>query len=170
MSPRIHRYVGPAELLALVGDHGGVRIGSPGDFAGWVAGRSPGELAEPFTFVVPVDGILRLAPRRSEHVVCAAGAPVLAAGEISFRGGGTAWTVAEVTNQSTGYCPDPVCWPAVAAALGLAGLAHPGGFTVEVVFRCCVACRELNIVRDEDFVCVFCDADLPAAWNVDTPG
>lgn len=86
MSTRVYGYVGPAELLALVGDGGGERIGSPGDFAAWVARRRPEERAEPFTFAVPVDGVLRLAPRRSEHVVCAAGGPVLAAGEIVFRG------------------------------------------------------------------------------------
>jgi hypothetical protein len=160
-------------LLALVGDEGGDRIGSPEDFAGWVVGQPSEELVEPFTFVVPVDGVLRLAPRRSEHVACATGASVLAAGEITVRLvgdlGDRAWTVAEVTNQSTGYCPDPACWPAVAAALGLAGLSHPGGFTVEVVFRRCVTCRELNIVREDHFVCVFCDGDLPTAWNIDLP-
>jgi hypothetical protein len=112
--------------------------------------------------------MLRLAPRRSEHVVCAAGAPVLAAGEIAFRRVDEAWSVAEVTNQSTGYCPDPTCWPAVSDALELAALAHPQGFTVEVVFRRCDSCRELNIVREGDFVCVFCDGELPVVWNVDS--
>ncbi|MEU6730442.1 hypothetical protein ABZ917_42625 [Nonomuraea wenchangensis] len=31
-----------------------------------------------------MDGVLLLAPRRSEHVACAGGRPVLSAGEISF--------------------------------------------------------------------------------------
>ena len=50
----------------------------------WLAGRPAGELSEPFTFVVGLDGELRLAPRRSEHVDCAAGQQVLAAGEVLF--------------------------------------------------------------------------------------
>ncbi|WP_308364746.1 hypothetical protein [Streptomyces sp. ISL-86] len=75
--------------------------------------------------------------------------------------------VSEVSNQSTGYCPDLSSWPAVADALDAAGIEHPVGFTHEVVFRRCPACRHLNIVREEDFVCVFCDEALPHEWNVD---
>ncbi|WP_416968808.1 hypothetical protein [Streptomyces sp. 4F14] len=52
------------------------------------------------------------------------------------------WTVVDVTNLSTGYCPDVTCWPAVARALERAGLGHPGGFTHAVVLRRCTACRE----------------------------
>ena len=32
--------------------------------------------------------------------------------------------------------------------------------------RRCPACAEITIVRDGDLVCVFCEADLPAAWNI----
>lgn len=120
---------------------------------------------EPFTFVVGADGVLRVAARRSEHVACAGGSPVLAAGEITFDPAGT---VVDVSNQSTGYCPDLVSWQAVAAALDGAGIAHPGGFTHEVVFRRCPRCTEINVVRDGYFVCVFCESDLPAAWNIAT--
>ena len=42
---------------------------------------------------------------------------VLGAGEMTFVQAGADWRVAEVTNQSTGFCPDPDSWPAVAAAL-----------------------------------------------------
>lgn len=52
--------------------------------ARWLAGRPLDELGEPFTFVVGLDGQLRLASRRSEHVDCASGQPVLAAGEVLF--------------------------------------------------------------------------------------
>lgn len=75
--------------------------------------------------------------------------------------------VAEVSNQSTGYCPDAASWPSVAAALDGAGVVHPGCFTHEVVFRRCPGCDEVNIVREGDFVCVFCDMPLPGHWNVD---
>ncbi|GGW59200.1 hypothetical protein GCM10010503_40480 [Streptomyces lucensis JCM 4490] len=125
------------------------------------------ELAEPFTFVVGTDGVLRLAPRRSEHVDCADAAMVLGAGEISFTREAGGWTVDEVSNHSTGYCPDVSSWSEVARALDSVELERPTGFTHEVVFRRCPDCQEHNVVREEDFVCVFCGSDLPEEWNVD---
>ncbi|WP_405387488.1 MULTISPECIES: hypothetical protein [unclassified Streptomyces] len=80
------------------------------------------------------------------------------------------WAVDGLSNQSTGYCLDVSSWPAVAEALGQAGIVRPPSFTREVVFRRCPACRQLNIVREEDFVRVFCDEALPGEWNVDRPG
>ncbi|WP_232320067.1 hypothetical protein [Herbidospora daliensis] len=163
MRRRSYRYVGPPELAALVRpDAEGRLIRSVADLDDWA-----GEPAEPVTFVVDLDGLLRVASRRSEHVVCAGGRRVLSAGEMRFSREAGHWVVAEVSNQSTGYCPDTSSWPAVAEALDRAGLAHPPGFTHAVVFRGCPRCRELNIVREDDFVCVFCEADLPEAWNVD---
>ncbi|MFD9303235.1 hypothetical protein ACFWCB_11355 [Streptomyces sp. NPDC060048] len=125
------------------------------------------ELAELFTFVIDSAGVLRLAPRRSEHVVCAGGGPVLGAGEMSFRKKSGQWVVGEVSSQSTGYCPDISSWQ---EALDAAGIEHPSGFTHEVVFRRRPACSQLNIVREGDFVCVFCDCELPREWNVDGSG
>ncbi|MBY8878018.1 hypothetical protein K7862_10295 [Streptomyces sp. PLK6-54] len=145
----------------------GFRVDSAADFERWAGERPAGELAEPFTFVVGADGVLRLAARRSEHVVCAGGEPVLSAGEMAFTREAGRWAVAEVSNQSTGYCPDGTSWPAVADALRRAGVEAPDGFTHAVVFRRCPACAQLNLVREDDFVCVFCEADLPARWNVD---
>ncbi|WP_030991780.1 hypothetical protein [Streptomyces sp. NRRL WC-3744] len=165
---RSYRYVGPIELkLAVRPGSGGCRISSAADFGSWIAERSAAELAEPFTFVVGTDGVLRLAPRRSEHVTCAGGAMVLSAGEIGFVREADWWAVGEVSNQSTGYCPDVTSWPAVALALDHVGLRRPYGFTHEVVFRRCPDCQEHNIVREDDFVCVFCGSDLPETWNVD---
>ncbi|MFE0422967.1 hypothetical protein [Streptomyces sp. NPDC058953] len=165
---RSYRYVGPDELKAMVRPEGaGVRIGSSDDFDRWAAERSAAELAEPFTFVVGTDGVLRLAPRRSEHVACAGGEPVLSAGEMGFVHEAGRWTVNHVSNHSTGYRPDVSSWPAVARALGRAALGHRCRFTHEVVFRRCPGCREHNIVREDDFFCVFCGGPLPRAWNVD---
>ncbi|WP_437096835.1 hypothetical protein [Streptomyces sp. enrichment culture] len=165
---RSYRYVGPAELKAAVrpGD-GGRRIDSAADFDDWIMEQSAAEPTEPFTFVVGADGVLRLAPRRSEHVACAGGDTVLSAGEISFMREVDRWAVSEVSNQSTGYCPDVSSWVEVARALDAVELRRPSGFTHEVVFRRCPGCQEHNIVREDDFVCVFCGSDLPAAWNVD---
>ncbi|MFJ4776228.1 hypothetical protein [Streptomyces sp. NPDC088762] len=165
---RSYRYVGPPDLLALVQpDAEGRRIHSAGDFEDWASALAAVELAEPFTFVIDSTGVLRIAPRRSEHVVCAGGGSVLGAGEMSFRKDSGQWVVGEVSNQSTGYCPDVSSWPAVARALDAAGLGHASGFTHEVVFRRCPPCDRLNIVREEDFVCVFCEGELPREWNVD---
>ncbi|MEU3300504.1 hypothetical protein ABZ729_11865 [Streptomyces sp. NPDC006678] len=164
---RRYEYVGdPAICKAVRPGSEGRLIGSGGDFGDWAREQSPGELAEPFTYVVDEGGSLRLAPRRSEHVACAGRGRVLGAGEIAFvhRGGG--WAVATVSNQSTGYCPAPESWAAVADALDRAGLTRPEGFTHEVAFRRCTGCEQVNVVRDEHFVCVFCDADLPRRWNV----
>jgi hypothetical protein len=148
-----YRYVGPAELRSLVRPGGeGRSIRSPADFDGWMSARTVEELGEPFTFVVDLAGILRLAPRRREHVVCAGGGAVLSAGEISFREESGRWAVDEVSNQSTGYCPDVSSWSAVGEALDRIGIVPPCGFTHEVVFRRCPSCRQLNIVREEDFV------------------
>lgn len=141
-----YRYVGPAELLETVASE-----------MAWTAGR--------FTFVVALDGTLRLAHRRSEHVALAGGRDVLAAGEMTFERTSAGWCVTDVTNQSTGYCPDPDSWPAVGRALDDLGIRHPGDFTEKVVFRRCQACGERNIVRDGDFVCALCDSPLPAEWN-----
>jgi hypothetical protein len=165
-----YRYVGPADLGwgARPGPDV-VVVASPGVLAAWLAGRPRDELAEPFTFIVALDGVLRLAPRRSEHVDCAAGQDVLAAGEMLFAPAGGQWQVSEVSNQSAGYCPDLDSWPAVAGALDRASIAHPGDFTHKMVFRRCPACAQVNIVRDGDFACAVCGGALPAQWNITWP-
>ncbi|MEH0638496.1 hypothetical protein QBA35_35280 [Streptomyces bottropensis] len=172
-SDRVYRYVGPHHVIAAVqsadsGADSGATIGTAVAFAAWVAARTAEELDEPFTYVVRTDGALRLAPRRSEHAACAGGDRVLGAGEISFRYEAGRWTVNEASNQSTGYCPDVASWPAVAQALDQAGLDHSDCFTHAVIFRRCPTCQEHNIVREGHFVCVFCDADLPRRWNIDS--
>ncbi len=126
----------------------------------------PEAFSEGATYVVDLQGRLRLAPRRSEHVACAGGEEVLAAGEVRFGRAGAYPAVVEISNQSTGYCPDTACWPAVAMALRKAGLTVPPGFTLKIVFRRCTRCGEINLVKEEWFVCVFCEADLPPVWNV----
>ncbi|WP_326771055.1 hypothetical protein OG978_43440 (plasmid) [Streptomyces sp. NBC_01591] len=167
MQGRSYRYVGPADLKAAVRPgSGGCRIGSAADFNSWISERSAAELVEPFTFVVDMEGMLRLAPRRSEHVACAGGGSVLSAGEVGFNRQAGRWVVGDVSNHSTGYCPDTSSWPAVAQALDCVRLGRPSGFTHAVVFRRCPDCQEHSIVREDDFVCVFCGSDLPTAWNV----
>lgn len=67
-------------------------------------------------------------------------------------------SVTSVTNQSTGYCPDPSCWPAVAAALAPLDL-HPAGWTLAFILRRC-ACGQVNLVKDDWYVCALCGRDL----------
>ncbi|MEY9926727.1 hypothetical protein ABH926_001349 [Catenulispora sp. GP43] len=47
-------------------------------------------------------------------------------------------------------------------------MTRPAAFTTEILFRRCTGCGEINIVRDGDPFCVFCDADLPPSWNIST--
>ncbi|BCJ76480.1 hypothetical protein CS0771_60240 [Catellatospora sp. IY07-71] len=164
---RRYRYVGPEDVLAAVTpDDSGQRITSADELVAWMAVQAPAERREPHTFVIDVAGGLRVAPRRSEHVACAGGRPVLSAGEIGFTRQGGRWTVTEVSNQSTGYCPEPSSWPAVAAACEQAGLVHPGGFTAAFEFRRCTLCDQINIVKDDDLACAVCGGELPREWNV----
>ena len=148
----------------------GPKVRSQEELGAWLSGRPAEELAEPFTFVIDSDGVLRLAPRRSEHVVCAGGGLVFSAGEMGFEQADGGWAVTRVSNQSTGYCPDVTSWPAVAVALDRAGIGRPGGFSEEVVFRRCPKCRERNIVHEGNFVCALCEAELPELWNLDPFG
>lgn len=168
---RRYRYVGPDEILMQIWSDGrGHPITSSGDLNAWLARQDGREREEPFTFVIDETTTLRLAPRRSEHVVCAGGRPVLSAGEITFAQSDDGWRVIEISNQSTGYCPDPSSWTAVEAALDNAGLGHPGTFTAPFVFRRCLGCGQLNIVKDDHYTCAMCDGPLPTAWNADIPG
>jgi hypothetical protein len=165
---RAYRYVGPAEMLSAVRPGFAGRVVRSGeDLVSWMRAVGEDERAEPFTFVVDVQGDLRLAPRRTEHVACAGGGAVLSAGEITFKEGDSGWRAVEISNQSTGYCPEASSWPAVEDALDRAAVAHPGRFTDEFVFRRCPGCGERNVVKDGCFVCAICDKDLPATWNFD---
>ncbi|WP_197698916.1 hypothetical protein [Micromonospora inositola] len=74
---RRYRYVGRAELHDEIPAAEAVIVVSGAALDRWLAGRARAELDGPFTFVVALDGRLRLAPRRSEHV--ASGSPRAAA-------------------------------------------------------------------------------------------
>lgn len=166
---KFYSYVGPGEIKARVaGRPAGTRIATAADIVAWVCGT--GRDAGPdglvaATFVIDAGGGLLLADRRSEHVACAGGGPVRSAGEMFFGVSEDGVEVVEVSNQSTGFCPEPESWPAVAAALDRIGVWHPGRFTTEVVFRRCEGCGERNVVKDGWFVCGVCGAELPQEWN-----
>ena len=159
--------MGPAEIrAAAAGAPSGTVIATRDDLTAWIASHAASLVDDrAVTFVVTLDGGLRVAPRRSEHIACAGGGDVLAAGELVL---GRDARVVEATNQSTGFCPEPGCWSALAAALDRAGVPRPPRFTNAIVFRRCDACGERNIVKDDVFVCAICDAELPTVWNFGT--
>lgn len=169
MSQRRYSYVGPPDIRdAARNAPPGSLIHTVDDLSAWLTSHSSdaendGSITA--TFVVGTDGNLRLAPRRSEHVACATGGPVLSAGEITFSDD---CDVAEITNQSTGFCPEPESWSSVADALDRIPVDHPDDFTLRVIFRLCPKCNERNLVKDGWFVCDLCGADLPADWNFPT--
>ena len=165
-----YRYVGP---VAIRDRHtgrepAGIRLNAPGDLLAWLqaTGQRVANWAEvTVTYVVDTSGQLLVADRHSEHVACAGGQSVLSAGELTFALAGATVRVIRVSNQSTGYCPEPESWPAVEAALTRVGLVAPDGFTPECVFRMCFACGEKCIVKDDAFECLLCGTELPREYN-----
>ncbi|MSP91876.1 MAG: hypothetical protein EXR79_08780 [Myxococcales bacterium] len=113
------------------------------------------------TYVVDMKGELWIADRRSEHIACARGSDVLAAGEMQFEVNATSVRATTVSNLSTGYCPAPRCFASVAHALDAAGIAHPGHLTARFTFRKCQDCGWINVIKDDWFVCSVCESDLP---------
>jgi hypothetical protein len=172
MTGKLYRYVGPEAIRSrTAAGPGGQPIDSLEDLSAWItehrrAGSSDGLVVA--TFVIDSEGRLRLADRHSEHVACAGGGPVLSAGEMFFSIEG-AITVAEVSNHSTGYCPEPESWVVVGEALDRLGVGYPGAFTTVVIFRLCPECGQRNVVKDGWYVCQVCGADLPHVWNLARP-
>lgn len=166
---RLYQYLGPPEIRqASLSSPDRLRIDAPEDVQRWIAGtvRHPSpDSTVTVTFIVDLKGAIWIADQHSEHVACADGDDVLAAGEMTFQWFGKRIEVIAVTNQSTGYCPEPESWPAVAAALNRSGLAHPGDFTTAYQFRQCDACGTKNLIKDDWFVCGVCDAPLSRNWN-----
>jgi hypothetical protein len=117
------------------------------------------------TFIVDTEGFLWINDRHSEHVICANGGDVLSAGEITFKVENNSVSVVAITNQSTGYCPQPESYTAVKQALGQTDIPHPSHFTTAYHFRRCNECGTTNIIKDDWFVCAVCDVDLSKAWN-----
>jgi hypothetical protein len=160
--------VGPAEIAErAAGQPPGTLIGAPRDLLALLRPDERMGCHCTVTYTVDVDGRLRVADRHSEHVACAGGAPVLAAGELEFVARRDRVEITQISNQSTGYCPEPSSWPAVQAALENAGLDAPDAFTHAFLFRCCPVCTATNLVKDQIFECALCGADLPLVWNFD---
>ena len=117
MPPRLYNYVGPNEIkVVALREVKRFRIQSIPELVSCIQTLSPNSRLNNSlicTFTIDTHGELWLADRRSEHVACAGGEDVLAAGEMTFVQAGAGFEVIEVTNQSTGYCPQPSSWPVV---------------------------------------------------------
>ena len=166
---RLYHYVGPPEIRERVSKQPPGRVvSSAADVVRWIEDTEQAPGAERYylaTFVVDHEGALRIEDYGHEHVSCAGGGPVRSAGVAWFDVEGAVVEVAKVSNQSTGFCPEPTSWPAVEESLEAAGLEHPGEFTQPIVFRLCPHCGQRNIVKDEWYYCGVCDGELPADWN-----
>lgn len=168
---RAYQYVGPKDIAeGVAGAPEGALILNGTDIVQWIRETRQEPDADGLfvaTFVIDDDGLLRIADRRSEHVACAGGKPVRSAGEITFELTGRGPRIAAITNQSTGYCPEPRSWEAVAIALDVAKIDYQGldGFDPAFEFRRCVSCASINLVKNNVFRCSLCDAHLPVCWN-----
>lgn len=165
---RLYSFVGPDRLRHLRRDPSVSGPASAAQLLAWVSaqlprGRRDGALT--VTYTIDPSGQLWVADRHSEHVACADGGPVLAAGEMTFSFRADQISATGITNQSTGFCPEPDCWPAVAGALDSLGISHPGSFEHAFLFRRCPQCAAINLIKEEIFSCDCCAADLPADWN-----
>jgi hypothetical protein len=163
-------YVGSEEIrLAVVGYPRGTTIGSIADLKNWLRDTSDRMSIERklviATFVIDLDGNLLLADRHSEHVACAGGAAVLSAGEIFISWDRYVLEISDISNQSTGYCPDLDSWQYVEVALSKIAIDRPSSFTMEFIFRRCGKCDRINIIKDNVFVCAVCDSPLPERVN-----
>ena len=167
-----YTYVGPQEILDNLGlSSMRLPVIGPDSVLGWIASQQQefsGENSIVATFIIDTDLRLWINDRRSEHVLCAAGQPVLAAGEITFLIQDETVEIIEITNQSTGYCPPLETWSAVVAAITPLNIAFPSEFTSKYIFRLCDACGTRNIVKDDWYICSVCDADLSQEWNFDS--
>jgi len=166
---KLYKYIGSIDIRNSVDNYPrGCRIKSVNDLEKWIVQtrqkpNSWGVISA--TFIVDLKGYLCIADRHSEHIACSGGKAVLSAGEIFFVRGEQGLEVAEVSNQSVGFCPEPESWPLVGKALDQIPLPHPGKFTIEFIFRRCPACGQLNIVKDNLFLCAVCHTDLPTIRN-----
>jgi len=163
---RLFIYVGPPQFIEQGFSSDRFRILSSADLGIWRSQVSDLERVgtTASTYVITESQELWVADRRSEHVSCARGLCVIAAGEIFLGSDGH---VDRITNQSTGYCPSRGSWAGVKETLRVLKIAcPPGGFDPAFEFRRCTSCGEVQLVKDDFFYCTTCSAELSAEWNV----
>jgi hypothetical protein len=163
---RLYNFVGPRRVVELA--HAPIARCEPADaqeLRRWLLDQRMGSPVA-LTYVVTLRRRLCVAPREAEHVACARAMPVLAAGEVTVAMARDAVRVLSLTNQSSGYCPEPSCFEAVTLALDALGILAPTSFEHEFIFRRCPTCWTIVVVKDDDFTCPSCETTLPPAWNL----
>jgi len=164
---RLYAYVGNQDLKALPHSTHRQLIRCEADAISFM--KLENDLRKPFqvttTFIVDAGGLLWIADRHSEHIACARGGSVQAAGEMTFTGANQRILEIEASNLSTGYCPKPECWGAVEQALKICELPHGDALATAYDFRRCVDCGMRNLVKDSCFECSVCGGELPLQWN-----
>lgn len=168
---KFYHYVGSEQIKISVCDYpSGTIIDSLLGLKNWVTNsfnkKTNSSSVLVATFVIDVKQRLCLADRYSEHVACAGRQPVLSAGEMFFVWNKGALEISDITNQSTGYCPEIDSWHYVEAALNKIIVPYPAHFTVEFTFRRCCDCAQINIIKNDVFVCSVCNSILPEQWNL----
>ncbi|MGB1285098.1 MAG: hypothetical protein ACPG7F_01080 [Aggregatilineales bacterium] len=165
---REYSYIGSDNILKNLPESSiRMSVQSPDDILKWMDKYHQTDYPVTVTFIIDTQERLWINERRSEHVLCAAGGNVLSAGEMTFNLSESVPSVIAVTNQSTGYCPEPESWWIVENTLNNANIKHPGAFTMAYLFRKCENCGTKNIVKDSWFYCGVCDAELSQQWNFD---
>ena len=169
-----YSYIGPEEHITRISsssDAERVRVYSGGDVKKWISStrqQLPSSNSITATYVVDTAGDLWISDRRTEHIFCSGGQSVSAAGEITFDLSGGQVEVVGLSNQSTGFCPEPISWGAVQKALKKASISHPDDFTEIYHFRRCSECAQINIVKNDIFECAVCGSPLSKEWNINT--
>jgi hypothetical protein len=165
-----HRYVGSEAIRErALKNIQRAEVESPNDIRSWrqTSGiRADGSVLITLTFVIDTEERLWIADRRSEHVACANGGNVFAAGELTFAVGTSGMDVVEATNQSTGYCPQVTpSWNVLSRVLDRLKISRPPFYTSAFEFRRCDSCEAINLIKDDYYVCGECDQALSKEWN-----
>ena len=118
---RAYQYIGSQDIIDNLPEKSArVSVTSAKDVLEWIKNtkQSPEyDSCYVATFIISTDGKLWINDRHSEHVLCANGEDVLSAGEITFGVDKDELEIIAISNQSTGYCPEPDSWDSVAIAL-----------------------------------------------------
>lgn len=88
-----------------------------------------------------------------------------AAGEVELGVAQKQLVVRGVTNQSTGYCPEPSCFGEIAAALVRVGVSATGRAVARLHLPAMSQVRSDRHREEDDFECAVCATPLPKEWN-----
>lgn len=156
-----YQYIGPSEILDRIDRASlGHSVASGETLISWLKLKKYSQGIVILTFVIDTDGKLRVARRESEHVACAGGRSVLAAGEMTLEFYDGEVAIVEVTNLSTGYCPSPSCWPAVKLVLEKTDIQFSEYFTSSYIFGICDNCGNRQVIKDDVYDCYDCGETL----------